>query len=68
MAVLVGALLLLALALAATFAVGSRLLASADTIIVAADGSGHVTTLGEAVAMAETATSSSSGRGRTPRS
>lgn len=53
MVVLVGALLLLALALAATFAIGSRLLASADTIVVAADGSGHVTTLGEAVAMAD---------------
>ena len=53
MAVLVGALLLLALALSVTFAVGSRLLASADTIVVAADGSGHVTTLGEAVAMAD---------------
>ena len=50
MAVTVGAILLLALALAASFAVGSRLVAG--TIVVAADGSGDVTTLSEGVAMA----------------
>jgi hypothetical protein len=47
-----GALLLLTLAMAAAFAAGSRLVASQTTIIVAADGSGDVVTLGEAVARA----------------
>lgn len=47
-----GAMLLLVLAMAASFAVGSRLLVSNSTIIVAADGSGHVRTLAEGVAMA----------------
>ena len=51
-AIMVGALLLLALALAAAFVAGSRLVAEAETIIVAADGSGDVTSLGEGVAMA----------------
>jgi hypothetical protein len=50
MAVMVGALLLLALTLAATFAIGSRLVSS--TIVVAPDDSGDVTTIGEGVAMA----------------
>lgn len=52
MAIMVGALLLLTLAMAAAFAAGSHLLISRITIIVAADGSGDVTTLGEAVAVA----------------
>ena len=51
-AIMVGALLLLALALVAGFVAGSRLLAMPMTIIVAADGSGNVTTLGAGVAMA----------------
>jgi hypothetical protein len=51
-AIMVGALLLLALALAAAFVAGSRLLADPAAIIVAADGSGDVATLGEGVAMA----------------
>ena len=51
-AVVVGAMLLLALALAAAFAVGSQLVPSPTTIIVAADGSGDAVTLGEGVAMA----------------
>ena len=51
-AVLVGTLLLLALALATTFAIGSRLLASADTIVVAADGSGDVRAIGDGLALA----------------
>ena len=50
--VVMGALLLLVLAMAAAFAVGSRLVASTATIVVAADGSGDVTTLGEGVVMA----------------
>ena len=50
-AILVGALLLLALALAAGFVAGSRLLALPMTIIVAADGTGDASTLGEGVAM-----------------
>jgi len=51
-AILVGALILLALALAAAFVAGSRLLADPAAIVVAADGSGDVTTLGDGVAMA----------------
>lgn len=51
-AVMVGALLLLALTLAASFAIGSRLLTNPATIIVSADGSGDVTTIGEGVEMA----------------
>lgn len=50
--IMVGALLLLALALAAAFVAGSRLLPNPMTIIVAADGTGDVTTLGGGVAMA----------------
>lgn len=51
-AILVGALLLLALALAAALVAGSRLLANPMMIIVAADGSGDVATLVEGVARA----------------
>jgi hypothetical protein len=51
-ALLLGTLLLLALTLAAAFAIGSRLLTNPMTIIVAADGSGDVTTLAAGIAMA----------------
>jgi hypothetical protein len=51
-AIMIGALLLLALALATAFVAGSRLLDNPTTIVVAADGSGQVTSLGEGVAMA----------------
>ena len=47
-----GALLLLTLAMAAAFAAGSQLVASPTTIIVAADGSGDVRTLDGGVSMA----------------
>ena len=67
-ALMVGALLLLALTLAAAFVAGSRLLANPTTIIVAADGSGDVTTLGGGVAMAGDGDGSSSGQARTSRS
>ncbi len=52
-ALLLGTLLLLVLAISTAFVAGSRLLANPMTIIVAADGSGDVTTLAAGIAMAQ---------------